>query len=257
MNTIQLRAINERLDQVIQFRVNDYDEDDKGSTAGSIAKGVGIAGVGVGGLYGYGRLMQHGERVNPMEALKGGPLGGSWPAAKVGATDLLNKGKAYAGNALGGIKDTFMKGYGREGGGILRGVRGVARSLTKGKSAMVGLSSRHAKLVELNAKLDEVINFEGVDLANMSPEQRAKFAALKYGLHNRLQDAGDRAAISGNLTGGALGAYVGHLRHGSARAAIGGAAIGSVAGGMVSRIGAISNEARRIKGMVADARGQK
>lgn len=157
MNIIHLRAINERLDQVIQFRSHNDEDDDRmtvGGVAKNVAKTAGVAGVVGGGLYGYGKLMQHGDKVNPMEALRGGPLGGSWPAAKAGAMDLLGRGKSYAGNLGQEVKNVGTAVFKNKDIGIKAG---LGELLKRAKD--VRFSSRHTKLVELNARLDEVINF--------------------------------------------------------------------------------------------------
>jgi hypothetical protein len=146
------------------------------------------------------------------------------------------------------MKDTFMKGYGK--GGIMRGVRGLARSLTRGKSAMVGLSSRSA-LVQLNTKLDSVICFD--DQALMDRRKKSQIAALKYSLRNRVDDAGERGALGGKINGAALGAYLGHT-HGlpGGRGALFGAALGVPIGSMAGRLLAARHEIRKMKDMAAE-----
>jgi hypothetical protein len=141
MNRItKLIQLSAKADQLINFAYNDEEENE-----GHLLRNTAIAGAaGAGGLYAAGR----------------GAIGPVQPGlAGIGQT--ISQGASRVGGAVssaaGGMKDTFMKGYGK--GGIMRGIRGLARSLTKGKSRFVGLSSRSA-LVQLNAKLDDAIQFK-------------------------------------------------------------------------------------------------
>lgn len=137
MNRItKLIQLSAKADKLINFAYNDEEEN------GHLLRNTAIAGAaGAGGLYAAGR-----GAIGPVKP----GLAGIGQTISQGA----NRVGSAVGTAAGGMKDTFMKGYGK--GGIMRGIRGLARSLTRGKSAMVGLSSRSA-LVQLNAKLDEVI----------------------------------------------------------------------------------------------------
>jgi|LakMenEpi03Aug12_release.lakeMendotaPanAssembly.Ray.scaffolds.fasta_scaffold00471_78 hypothetical protein len=155
MKLHRLIALNAKIDQ-INFQ-HPYDEEESHGLRNT-AIGAGVLGAGTaGGLYAAGRGVS-------------GPVRGG----TMGVADTISKGYGRAAGYAGTVKDTitnsgvgqaFTKGadraaYAGEGrlASILRGLRGAARSVTKGRSKMVGLSARHSQLVQLNARLDALIN---------------------------------------------------------------------------------------------------
>ena len=102
-------------------------------------------------------------------------------------------------------------------------------------------------------ELDSIINFE-VDDANAG--KRARMAALKYKLGTDIQAASDRAASYGQIPGALGGAYLGFRGRGTLGATLGGATVGTIAGGLLGRMGSASNERKRFNTMLADAKGQ-
>lgn len=85
------------------------------------------------------------------------------------ARSAYGEAKGYATNAYAGARGyasqqagIYNKGFTKGGGGmkgLYRGVKGVARSITKGRSRFVGLSDNSQRLMQLSSKLDEVMEF--------------------------------------------------------------------------------------------------
>lgn len=144
----QLVHLNSKIDQ-INFQ-HPYDEEESHGLRNA-AIGAGALGVGYGGYRyakDYASPSVRGVVENAENAIKGA------------------YGKAKSAVADSGVGQAFTKGadraaYAGEGrmASLLRGLRGAARSVTKGRSKMVGLSIRHSQLVQLNAKLDKAIEF--------------------------------------------------------------------------------------------------
>lgn len=168
-----LVALGAIADKALEIKFSGYEDEDE-SHLGRNALIAG--GVGAGGLYGLGR--------SATKALPYGPL----PKGEGrGVLATMGRGASRVGDAAAGVKNTFMKGYTRSMGqhaaamaaakeagipkeapgairsflkSVGRGVRGVARGLTGGKSKLVGLSSRHSALIQLSEKLDALTKSE-------------------------------------------------------------------------------------------------
>ena len=144
MKLNRLIQLNAKLDEVIQFRSydangNEIDDDSHGLRNAAI--GTGVVGAGAAGLYGAG-------------AGKFGINAGE--AAGMAGKDLKNiftgNGVSQSAKNIGGMIGT---GAGRVG----TALKGAGSSLLQ-KLRGIKWSARHSQLVQLNARLDEVINFE-------------------------------------------------------------------------------------------------
>lgn len=215
MNQKHLLQLSANLDQVIQFR-REEDEDES-----HLLRNTAITGSAtVGGLYGLGR--------KATAALPYGPLP-EGVGRGIGAT--IGRGATRVGDKIVGTAeryaDIFSKGLEREGGGILRGVRGMARHATKGKSRFVGLS----------AELDSIINFDWMDIAKRVAPGLGK-AALRWG---------GIGAAGGALAGGVSGA----MSDDPNSSALGGALKGAAAGGLLGAAGGAGVRGYKIQSRLA------
>ncbi len=159
MELAHLIQLSKKADRLIQF---DEDDDRK---QGHFLRNTAVAGgVGTAGLYGYGRqaISKHGAgeggwqgvgselknapslvSVGAQRAMANAPMVGK-QIASIGERARLDQ--ALGGRALNGGPSKF--------GSIWQGIKGAASEIKK-----THLSSRRARLVQLSAKLDKVIQF--------------------------------------------------------------------------------------------------
>lgn len=229
MNRQHLPQLSADLDRVINLR--SYDDEDESH----LLRNTGAVGtLGVGGAYLRGKQIPVNAPGGLLTAAEAKP--GAMGTLRRAAGTVAQGGRALAGDlGLPGIKETFMKGYSREGGGVLRGVRGVARKLTKGRSAAVGLSARHEQLVNLSGELDQVIEFDLSGVASNIGKSLWRGttgrAALKWGgigaaggavvggISSGLSDDPNKGVLSGALGGAVAGGALGAIGGGGMRAA--------------------------------------
>jgi hypothetical protein len=138
----RLIELNAKTDKLISFDY--YDEEEQRRSMGPL--GYGAAALATGGA-GYGAYR-------------------AYPHVKTGAIsayDAAKQASAPIGQYASNVKGAYQRGVfrGEKGlSGVLRGVRGAARMITKGKSKYVGLSSRLENLIQLNEKIDSLITFD-------------------------------------------------------------------------------------------------
>jgi hypothetical protein len=233
MNRKQLLQLSADLDRVIELRSDDEESHYLRNTGA-------VGALGVGGAYLRGKRIPVNAPGGLLTAAEAQP--GFMGAARRAGGTIAQGGKALAGDlGLTGIKDTFMKGYSREGGGIMRGIRGVARKLTKGRSSMVGLSAKTENLLNLSAELDEVINFDFMGMVKKYGPAVGK-SALKWG---------GIGAAGGAVAGGVSGA----LSEDPNQSALGGALGGAAAGGLLGAAGGAGMRGMKINSAINKAAG--
>lgn len=173
MNIIALRALNEKADKLINFAYDD--DEDRESRIGSMARGTrsgAATGAEIGALGGAAYGAWRGP-ANAAAGVKGvgelrkmgagvGKMVSENPYARKGAAVYLNtlraaKGGGWKGRLIGAGLGAATTGL--AGAGIGAGI-GAINGTFREKRPVSQLSSRHAQLVQLNAKLDEAINFE-------------------------------------------------------------------------------------------------
>lgn len=153
---IRLAAINDRLNQIVQFQNTDDDDEQRRqrlATLGKIGIGAGALGAGAAGLYGVGKMAP--------TAIGAGPGGvyqlpgqSALGAAKSLGSDISSIGSGGARN----IGSTIARGAGIAGQAGLSSAKDLLRRAAL-KSAEVLASSKMERLIQLNEKLNSNIEF--------------------------------------------------------------------------------------------------
>jgi hypothetical protein len=164
---IRLQQINQQLDTIC-FR-DPYDDEDDDSHLGRYALGGITAGAGGYGAFKLNKAIRN--RQGGMNIMR--PAGASPTTYAGAATDLaadtLRRGANLASQGAGAVKDATISGLKNAATKIGTGGKSAWQAILKklGLKAATALSSRHESLIELNAKLDEVIEF-------VTPDERRK-----------------------------------------------------------------------------------
>jgi len=170
MKLHQLVQLNAKIDQINFQNMYDEDEPEGGPGLGTLAAGAGAAGLVGGGLYARGRAatpygpLPQGQGRGVFSTMKqgAGALMGDAGSAYKGAAKGAARAGAYAGGVGAALKDTvgtYNAHRTNMGAGVGRALAGAGRAVLD-RLKNLRYSAHHSNLVQLNARLDEVINFE-------------------------------------------------------------------------------------------------
>lgn len=161
MNTPRLIQLSSQLDQVLEFRVlPDGREVDENGNPIARAAGTALVGGGVvaGGYYGNRAVQAAGGYGRVATSVAGGLGERASAMGAPGVGNTIAGAPRRAANYAGSISEAAGKGYGRSTGGALEKLLRALKS--GGKAALhTRFHSREDRLVNLSAKLDQVLEF--------------------------------------------------------------------------------------------------